>query len=366
MITVTKAFIPDRDKYQRYVDNIFDSGQLTNNGPLLKELESRLANYLGVKNLILVANGSLALQVAYKALNLKGEVITSPFSFAATTSTLLWENLHPIFADINPATFNLDPKNIINNLSTNTSAILPVHVFGNPCEVEQIRQIADEYNLKVIYDASHAFGVDYLINSAEKTSVLNFGDISTISLHSTKLFHSIEGGAIITSDDDLAKRIRLLINFGISSPDTIDDVGTNAKMNEFEAAMGLCVLDEIENIKKLRSQIWNNYEVELKDFVEFQKWHPLSMNNHAYAPILLKNQSELLNLKNTLEENNIYPRRYFYPSLDDIEITKHCSNKTKSNSKLISEKILCLPIYPGLSEKDQLRICEIVLKTIKT
>lgn len=205
MITVTKSYLPNKAKYQAYVDRIFENGWLTNNGSLLQELESRLKNYLGVKHLILVANGSLALQVAYKALELKGEVITTPFSFAATTSTLAWEGLTPVFADIDANTFNIDPKLIEAQITPNTSAIVPVHVFGNPCEVEAIQAIAAKHQLKVIYDAAHAFGVNY-----KDQSVLNYGDISTLSFHATKLFHTIEGGAVITNDDALAKRIRLM------------------------------------------------------------------------------------------------------------------------------------------------------------
>ena len=366
MINVTKAFIPDRKKYYSYVEKIFDSGQLTNNGPLLRELETRLVNYLGVKNLILVANGSLALQVAYRALNLQGEVITTPFSFAATTSTLIWENLIPVFADINYKTLNIDPKSISDNISRNTSAILPVHVFGNPCEVEEIKDIAAKNNLKIIYDASHAFGVDYFSKKNQKTNILNFGDISTLSLHATKLFHSIEGGAIITEDDKLAEKIRLLINFGISGPDKIDTIGTNAKMNEFEAAMGLCVLDEIENIKSQRERIWRFYFDKLEGFVDFQDWNSNSNNNYSYAPILFKSEQELLIVKENLEQNHIFPRRYFYPSLDDIEATKIYTKNTKSNSKDISKRILCLPIYPSLKIEEQKHIVNIITDTISS
>ncbi len=206
MINVTKAFLPNKEKYQSYVDRIFDSGWLTNNGVLVQELEARLKEHLGVKHLICVANGSLALQLAYKALGLKGEVITTPFSFAATTSTLAWEGLKPVFADIDPHSFNLDPKNIESLITKNTSAIVPVHVFGNPCQVEAIQAIADKHNLKVIYDAAHAFGTNYTNQNGHTQSVLNYGDISTISFHATKLFHTIEGGAVITNDDELARK----------------------------------------------------------------------------------------------------------------------------------------------------------------
>jgi len=351
MINVTKAYLPNKEKYKAYVDRIFDSGWLTNNGSLLQTLEKRLSEHLGVKHLICVANGSLALQLAYKALELKGEVITSPFSFAATTSTLAWEGLKPVFADIHPTCFNLDPNNIEPLITEHTSAIVPVHVFGNPCQVEAIQDIADKHNLKVIYDAAHAFGVNYTDQNGQTQSVLNYGDISTLSFHATKLFHTIEGGAVITNDDELAKKIRLLINFGITSPTTIESVGTNAKMNEMEAAMGLCVLDEIDIIKSERQCIWQTYQQKLPGLVKFQQWNPQSHNNHAYAPVLFESEAQLLKVEAKLKENNILPRRYFYPSLDTLDYLQH--NQTCSISRDIASRILCLPIYPELTEQGQ-------------
>lgn len=358
MIPVTKTYLPSKEKYQAYVDRIFDSAWLTNNGTLLQELERRLKEHLGVKHLILVANGSLALQLAYKALDLKGEVITTPFSFAATTSTLAWEGLKPVFADIHPSSFNLDPNNIEPLITKHTSAIVPVHVFGNPCQVEAIQAIADKHNLKVIYDAAHAFGTDYTDQNGHPQSVLNYGDISTISFHATKLFHTIEGGAVITNDDELARKIRLLINFGITSPTTIESVGTNAKMNEFEAAMGLCVLDEIDIIKTQRRKIWHTYQVELSDIVQFQKWNPQSENNHSYAPVFFNSESQLLNVESNLKELNIIPRRYFYPSLDTLGyLDNEIVCKT---SRDIASRILCLPIFPALKRSAIVDICRII------
>jgi dTDP-4-amino-4,6-dideoxygalactose transaminase len=344
LIPVTKAYLPNKAKYQAYIDRIFTSGWLTNNGSLLKELESRLAEYLGVKHLICVANGSLALQLSYKALHLKGEVITTPFSFAATPGTLAWEGLKPIFADINPDTFNLDPENIEALISNRTSAIVPVHVFGNPCEVERIQEIANKHKLKIVYDAAHCFGSEY-----KGESVLKYGDISTISFHATKLFHTVEGGAVITNDDRLAEKVRLLINFGIKSPSDISSIGTNAKMNEIEAAMGLCVLDEIGLVREQRAKIWDVYQKGLSGRVSFQKWNALSQNNHAYAPVLFDNEVELLNFEARLKERNIVPRRYFYPSLDRLDYLK--SEQVCENSRDIASRILCLPIYPGLDQK---------------
>lgn len=353
MIPVTKSYLPSKVKYKAYVDKIYESEWLTNNGSLLQELEKRLAKYLGVKNIILVANGSLALQLAYKALNLTGEVITTPFSFVATANTLAWEGLKPVFADINPQTFNLAPENIVPLITKKTSAIVPVHVFGNPCEVESIQSIADKHSLKIIYDAAHAFGSQY-----KGQSVLNYGDISTLSFHATKLFHTIEGGAVITNDDELAKKIRLQINFGISSPAEINSVGTNAKMNEFEAAMGLCVLDEIEAIKVGRQQVWETYQKELAGSVIFQKWNKYSHNNYAYAPILFETEGQLLKVESELKQNKILPRRYFYPSLDTLDYLK--TDQICSNSRMVASRILCLPIYPSLDQKSQEKITNIV------
>jgi len=353
MISVTKAYLPDKEKYQSYVDRIFQSGWLTNNGILLQELESRLAEYLGVRNIILVANGSFALQLAYKALELKGEVITTPFSFAATTSTLAWEGLQPVFADIDTASFNINPIEIEKRITSNTSAIVPVHVFGNPCDVETIEVIANKNNLKVIYDAAHAFSCEY-----KGQSVLNYGDISTLSFHATKLFHTIEGGAVITNSDELAKKIRLMINFGITSPTSIESIGTNAKMNEFEAAMGLCVLDDIAEIRDRREAIWQTYSENLSESVEIQKWNAFSKNNASYAPILFNSEEKLLKVDARLKENKILARRYFYPSLDTLEylgIEQVCIH-----SRDIASRILCLPMYPSLDDSHIKKIINII------
>lgn len=349
IIPVTKSYLPDKEKFKSYIDKIYESGQLTNNGLLLKELEERLKNYLGVRNIILVANGSLALQVAYKALNLTGEVITTPFSFVATTSTLAWEGLKPVFADINPDTFNLDPENIESLVTENTSAVLPVHVFGNPCEVEKIEEIAKKHNLKVIYDGAHAFGVKY-----KNKSIFSYGDISTLSFHATKLFHTIEGGAIITNDDEIAHKVRLLINFGINR-DEIAEVGINAKMNEFEAAMGLCVLDEIEVIYSKRKELFSFYEKALSSSVRFQRTNRFATRNYSYAPVVFKNEKELLKVREKLNLNNIFARRYFYPSLDSLDFISSCLYC--ETSRELSERILCLPLY---SELEKIHLEEII------
>lgn len=354
MIPVTKSYLPNINKYKAYIDSIYDSAWLTNNGALVQELEKRLRDYLDVKHIILVANGSLALQLSYKALDLTGEVITTPFSFVATTSTLTWEGLDPVFADIDSKSFNIDPNKIEEQISDCTSAIVPVHVFGNPCDVESITDIADKHNLKVIYDAAHAFGTQF-----KGQSVLNYGDISTLSFHATKLFHTIEGGAIITNDDDIADKVRLLMNFGITGPTSINSIGTNAKMNEFEAAMGLCVLDEIEIIKSGRQKVWTSYEKAFSNSkLCLQQWNSESINNYAYAPVVFPSEQALLKAEQALKDNDILPRRYFYPSLDTLPYLDN--RQVCKESRELSSRILCLPIYPNLSETEVLRIIDII------
>lgn len=353
MINVTKTYLPDKEKYKEYIDRIYTNGWVTNNGPIVKELEKRLAEYLGVKNLILVANGTVALEIAYRTLDIQGFAITTPFSFVATTSSLVTNNILPIFADIDEETLNLDPKNIEKLITPNTSVIVPVHVFGNGCEVEEVDAIAKKYNLKVIYDAAHAFNVKY-----KDRSILNYGDISTLSFHATKLFHTIEGGALIINDDSLVEKVRYLINFGIENQESIPHLGTNAKMNEFEAAMGLCMLDDMEMIKNKREELYETYLKELSGIVKFQKQNEDSLSNHSYFPVIFENEEELLRVQKALNEKDIFPRRYFYPSLDTLEYIE--PKQECKISREISKKILCLPIYPELEKDVQNKIIEII------
>ena len=296
MINVTKTYLPDIDKYKSYIDEIYANGQLTNNGPLVQKLERRLEEYLGVNNVILVANGTLALDVAYRALDLTGDVITTPFSFVATTSSIVSNGLNPLFVDINPHTFNIDSSLIEESITNKTSAIVPVHVFGNSCKVESIQQIAERHNLKVVYDAAHAFDVKH-----KNQSVLNYGDISTLSFHATKLFHTIEGGALIIKDNELANKARSLINFGFNNAGEISNLGINAKINEFEAAMGLCVLDDINLILEKRKTICNNYGQALSGMVQLQEKNNNSSNNYAYFPIVLESEDQLLSIVQKVE-----------------------------------------------------------------
>jgi len=347
--------MPDKEKYQKYVDEIFESGWVTNNGKLVRELESRLAEYLGVKNIVLVANGTIALEIAYRLLKLKGEVITTPFSFVATTSSLVSNGLKPVFTDIDSKTFNIDPDNIETAITDKTSAIVPVHVFGNACEVEAIDTIAKENNLKVIYDAAHAFGVKY-----KGESLLNYGDVSTLSFHATKLFHTIEGGALIINDDALVEEARYLINFGIDGPDSVKALGTNAKMNEFEAAMGLCLLDEMEKIMTMRKTVYERYYHALKDIVTLQVFNENSTKNYSYFPVVFKTEKQVLDVQKALNEVSVFPRRYFHPSLDTLPYLEDV--EVMPISRDLSNRSLALPMYPKLEENDQIKIIKIVKK----
>lgn len=357
MINITKTYLPDKEKYKKYIDEIYENCWVTNNGTLVQKLEKRLAEYLGVKNIVLVSNGTVALEIAYRTLGLKGFVITTPFSFVATTSSLVTNQLLPIFADIEKNTFNINPKKIEKLITLNTSAILSVHVFGNACNVEKINKIASKYNLKVIYDAAHAFDVKY-----KEQSILNYGDISTLSFHATKLFHTIEGGALIINDDELVQKARYLINFGIKNQEEIPHLGTNAKMNEFEAAMGLCVLDDMEKIKNKRKSLIENYKKELKGLVQFQEQNDNATENYSYFPILFKSEKELLKIQKALNSEQIFPRRYFYPSLDTLEYIE--PKQECKISRDISKRILCLPVYYDLENEIQIQIITIIKRNL--
>ena len=353
MINVTKTYLPDKDKYKSYIDEIYANGQLTNNGPLVQKLERRLEEYLGVNNVILVANGTLALDVAYRALNLTGDVITTPFSFVATTSSIVSNGLNPLFSDISPHTFNIVPNLIEKNITGKTSAIVPVHVFGNVCEVDNIQKIAKRHSLKVIYDAAHAFDIKY-----KDQSVLNYGDISTLSFHATKLFHTIEGGALIIKDDELANKARTLINFGINKLGDVADLGINAKMNEFEAAMGLCVLDDIKFILEKRKIAYNNYNQALNGVVQLQEKNNNSSNNYSYFPIAMDSENQLLSIQKKLNQLQIFPRRYFRPSLNKLNYVEH--DQACPVSEDISNRILCLPLSHVLNNQVQKNIIKII------
>lgn len=357
MINVTSTYLPDIKKYQNYVEKIFESKKITNYGPLVRELEEKLRDYLGVKNVVLVANGTVALEIAYRTLDLKGFAITTPFSFVATTSSLVTNGLLPIFADINPKTLNINPQNIEELITPNTSAIVATHVFGNPCDIEAIDAIAKQHKLKLIYDGAHTFGATY-----KEKNIASYGDITTLSFHATKLFHTIEGGALIINDDILAQKARYLINFGIENTESIPHLGTNAKMNEFEAAMGLCVFDDLSIIIEARKKVYERYLQELEGFVEFQQRDEDATPNYNYMPVLFESEEQLLGVQKALNKEDIFPRRYFYPSLDTLSYIE--PKQCMPISRDVSRRILCLPIYVELSEEMQTQIIEIVKDNI--
>jgi len=358
-INVTKSLLPDRKKLDSYIDRILESGWLTNRGAMVRELERRLEEYLGVKNVMLVSNGTLALQVAYKLLELQGEVITTPFTFIATASSIAWNGLDVVFSDIEPRTLNLDPVKIEAKITPHTSAIVPVHVFGNPCEMERIQEIADKHHLKLIYDAAHAFGTTY-----KGESVLKWGDVSTLSFHATKIFHTIEGGALIIKDDALCEKARKMINFGITGPDQIECLGINTRMNEFQAAMGLTLLDQMGEVNQKREMLYNLYNSLLGDFLKRPAWNPHASNNHHYYPVIFSSEESLKRAQQALNESNIFPRRYFYPSLDELDfLNKNAA--VMSVSRDISHRILCLPLYEELEQDDCREICHTIIKTLE-
>lgn len=359
VINVTKTYLPDRTKLDKYIDKIYSTAWVTNNGQLVKELTTRLEEYLGVQNLLLVTNGTLALQIAYKALGVNGQAITTPFSFVATTSSLVWEGIEPIFVDIDPETFCIDPSKIEDAITPKTTAIVPVHVFGNACDVEKIENIAQKYGLKTIYDGAHAFGVQY-----NGESLLSYGDATILSFHATKLFHTIEGGAIIFKNKEDYERAKLMINFGIDGPDSVIELGINAKMNEFQAAMGLCVLDEIDTIIEERAKIWHHYQQSLKENLQLMQFNPQASKNYSYFPVVFDSEETLLEVKVALNKQGINPRRYFYPSLDTLDyLQPHDRNKVSRN---ISSRILCLPVYPRLEQFDLQRTIGVIKSCLLT
>jgi dTDP-4-amino-4,6-dideoxygalactose transaminase len=353
MIPVSQPFLPPKDEYDKLISNLWDTKWLTNNGMLAKMLETQLKDYLHIPSLHFVHNGTIALQIAIQALHLKNEVITTPFSFVATTTSILWEDCEPVFVDINPRTLCIDPEKIEAAITPRTEAILATHVYGIPCEVEKIEQIAKRYNLKVIYDAAHAFGVQY-----KGKSVLEFGDISTLSFHATKLFHTIEGGGIINnSGNELDQSIKLMRNFGIEGNNPLT-IGINGKNSEFHAAMGLCNLKYIEGNIKKRKNIALLYDSLLGNRVERPYISDEVEYNYAYYPVIFETEKELLYVKDQLQKNNIDSRRYFYPSLNKLPYLKRAYNCPVSED--ISKRILCLPFYSDINGKDVENISKII------
>ena len=353
-INVTKSFLPPKEEYQAYLSKIWEASWLTNNGPLVVELEDKISKYLKSEYFSFVGNGTIALQIAIKALELEGEIITTPFSYCATTTSIIWENLQPVFVDINPQDLNINADLIEAAITKKTSAILATHVYGNPCDVEKIEQIAKKYNLKVIYDAAHAFGVEY-----KGKSLLEYGDISTCSFHSTKVFHTVEGGSIICHSKELHEKVKLLRSFG-HILDNYYIAGINGKNSEFHAAMGLCNLNHLSSIISGRKSVFRIYDSLLNwDHLEKPtEIIPDLVYNFAYYSVILENTELTVNVIDELNRANIYPRRYFYPSLNQLKYLTYYQSCPVSED--ISCRVLSLPLYPDLEVEIVEKICAIV------
>jgi len=351
-VNVTESFLPPRDEFDKYVDRIWESRHLTNQGELLAEFEQKISEYLGVEYFQFLANGTLALQLSLRALDFTdGEIITTPFSYVATTSAILWERCEPVFVDINPNSLNIDPSKIEAAITPRTKAILGVHVFGNPCDVEAIERIAKKHRLKVIYDGAHSFGVRF-----GGKSLLSWGDISICSFHATKLLHTIEGGGIIAHSQELSEKIDLIKRFGHQGDDH-KVLGINAKASEFNAAMGLSNFKYIDEIISERRKISEQYDRYLGNAVKKPVITEGTKYNYAYYPVILSSEKRLHEVLETLAKNEIYPRRYFYPSLN---LLPYVSKQKCPISEDISRRILCLPLYPGLEAKMVKKISDVI------
>lgn len=346
-IFVTKSFLPPLEEYQKYISQIWATDILTNQGPLLKELEAKLSDFLDVDNFHYLANGTIALQLALNALDItEGEIITTPFSYVATTSSILWERCKPVFVDIEPSNFTIDADKIEQSITPNTKAIMAVHVFGYACNVEKIEEIAKKHNLKVIYDAAHAFGSKY-----KGKSLLSYGDISTCSFHATKLFHTVEGGACVVKDKNVSDKLELAKRFGHTGEDHFQ-LGINAKNSELHAAMGLANFPYIKQIIAERKSISLIYDELLPKIQKPAQQESLEYN-YAYYPVVFENEKQLLKVFEALSKENIFPRRYFYPSLNKLS---YISGENCPISEDTSTRIACLPLYVGLGEENITKI----------
>ena len=353
MINVTKTFLPDLEEYNSYLKRAWNKVWLTNRGELTIELEEKLKKYLDINHIIITNNGTIPIQIALKLFGKQGEIITTPFSYVATSAAIVWENCKPVFVDIHPEYLTIDETKIENAITQNTTAILATHVFGNPCNVEVIQKIADKHNLKVIYDAAHSFGVKY-----NNESIFNFGDVSTCSFHATKIFHTGEGGAMFCNEKSIYDKLYYSHNFGHNGPLDFHGRGINAKISELQSALGLAVFDHYEEIVQARKSVVSVYD----KLLNFDKISKIKLRentdwNYSYYPVIFESEEQLLLVQKELNENKIFPRRYFYPSLNTIKYTE---GKYMPISESISSKILCLPLYVGLSKIEQKQIITII------
>lgn len=356
-INVTKSFMPPLEEYQHYIEKIYNKCWLTNQGPILKEFELEISKRLKLDNFHFVTNGTIALQLALKALDIcDGEIITTPFSYVATLSSILWERCKPVFVDIRSDNFTIDTTKIEEKITSKTKAIMPVHIFGYSCDVDGIQKIADKYKLKVIYDAAHCFG-SYLNGK----SLLSFGDISTCSFHATKLFHTIEGRACIVKDKVISDKLELIKSFGHNG-DEHSCLGINAKQSEFHAAMGLSNLPYVSDIIKERKRVCNLYDESLSGLVQRPKLQKDLNYNYAYYPVIFKNEIQLLKVFEHLNKQNIFPRRYFYPSLNRLPYLDNYQGCPISEN--ISLRIACLPLYSDLSNEEVIEISKLIKEVL--
>jgi len=344
-------------EYTAVLQRAWDKKWITNRGELVKELEEKLKGFLNVPNIIITNNGTVPLQIAIKALQLKGEIITTPFSYVATTSSIVWENCQPVFVDIDPTHLTINEKLIEAAITPATSAILATHVFGNPCEVNVIESIAKKHNLKVIYDGAHCFGVTY-----NNQSVFNYGDVSTCSFHATKLFHTAEGGAMFTSSQELNNTLFYHHNFGHKGPEAFQGIGINGKISEVNAAVGLSVFPYISKIMESRKEAVKYYLELLGDsglqFLEIRKnteW------NYSYFPVIFNSETQLLKVVELLKEAGIFPRRYFYPSLSSLPYVRKQATPIADS---IASRVLCLPLFHELTKEEIQQIVQLVKKAI--
>jgi dTDP-4-amino-4,6-dideoxygalactose transaminase len=345
-VYVTMPSLAPLEEYTEILKGVWESGILTHNGPLVQKFERELCSALNLKNIVAVSNGTIALQMAIKALKLKGEIITTPFTWIATISSIIWEGCTPVFADINPGTLNIDPVKIEEKITSKTCAIMPVHVFGNPCDVEAIGEIAKQYNLKVIYDAAHAVG-----STIHGKSILEYGDISATSFHATKLLNTAEGGGVIALDNELHNRLKRIRFFGHNDIKDVVEDGFNGKMTEVHAALGLANLKYYDSVLKDRKEKYLYYKQNLEQtgYLQFQKSEH-GDSNYSYLPVIFESEKQLLEKEVILNENKIYPRRYFYPSVNLYD--KVVKPSILPVSEDIAKRILCLPLYFNLTYED--------------
>lgn len=357
MINVTKTFFPPLEEYNEQLQRVWKNEWLTNRGELLQELETKVIDYLGTSNVIIMNNGTIPLQIALNILGQKGEIITTPFSYVATSAAIVWESCAPVFVDIHPEYLTIDETKIESAITTKTTAILATHVFGNPCNIEIIEAIANKHNLKVIYDAAHCFGVTY-----HGKSIFEYGDVSTCSFHATKLFHTGEGGALFCKDEALRHKMFYSHNFGHNGPLEFFGLGINGKISELQAAMGLSVLPHMNAILAARKKVVALYDEQL----DFSRITPLKLRagtewNYSYYPVVFESETQLLEVQKALNAAQIFPRRYFYPSLNTIP---YVNGAAMPVSESIASRVLCLPLYAGLEDKEIQLISKLINKYV--